>query len=343
MTPRETFREQARVCAQMGSAFMGDLLALAAERLSDATPIGARLLNWPTDASAGGDAIALRFAAGLHALKLDGEPGLVATYPPKPFDADALWDAVEHVMETQPGPLHAWLDRPPQTNEPRRSAALVLGLASLAAEGLDQIHLRELGASAGVNLMADHIAVNLGAQRIGAASPALILTPDLNGTPGALAPYRVLSAEGCDRTPLRLDSAQDQRALLSYTWPDQPERQARLSTLFAQAEAEGPPVVAVADAGDWVGDQLAARPSEGTLVIWHSIFWQYPPEATRTAMRAQIEAAGQAARDPLAWLRLEPDGQGPGAAITLDLWRPGTARETRVLARAGYHGEWLAF
>jgi hypothetical protein len=50
--------------------------------------------------------------------------------------------------------------------------------------------------------------------------------------------------------------------------------------------------------------------------------------------------AGAAARTtaPFAWLRLEPDGDPDGVAITLDLW-PGGQRV--VLGRGDYHGQWV--
>ena len=221
---------------------------------------------------------------------------------------------------------------------------MALGLAHLAARGLNRVTLLELGASAGVNLMVDHIAVDLGDQRIGTVEPALVLTPKVSGQAGPLAPYEVLSTWGCDQTPLLLRDAHDQVALLSYTWPDQPERQARLRTLFEVAARDGAPQVDRADAALWLELALDQDLPPGVVVIWHSIFWQYPPRETQDALRHLITEAGARGDRPLAWLRLEPDDQSPGAAISLDLWQAGNAEPERtVLARSGYHGEWLAF
>lgn len=344
MKVRDSFREQGRVCGRMGSPFMEQLLSIAAERLTDETDVGARLLGWSGDPTPFGDATALRFAAGLHAVVLQGYGPLAEVYPPQTASDEVLWSAVALAMETQSDVLHAWLDRPPQTNEPRRSAALALGLAHLAARGLNRVTLLELGASAGVNLMVDHIAVDLGDQRIGADEPALVLSPKVSGQAGPLSPYEVLSARGCDQTPLLLRDARDQVALLSYTWPDQPERQARLRTLFEVAARDKAPQVDRADAALWLEQALDQDLPPGVVVIWHSVFWQYPPRETQDALRHLITEAGARGDRPLAWLRLEPDDQNPGAAITLDLWPGGGAEaEHTVLARSGYHGEWLAF
>jgi hypothetical protein len=79
---------------------------------------------------------------------------------------------------------------------------------------------------------------------------------------------------------------------------------------------------------------------------------QYLEDAERTAVFDLIEEAGAAASDaaPLAWLRMEPPGDGVRAAgatpdelaqVHLTVWPQG---ETRLVARAGYHGRpvhWL--
>ena len=75
-------------------------------------------------------------------------------------------------------------------------------------------------------------------------------------------------------------------------------------------------------------------------MIYHTIVWGYQEENAKIANRALIEKAGKNATEssPLAWLRLEPDGKDPGAAITLTLW-PGGREQT--LGRADYHGRWV--
>jgi hypothetical protein len=62
---------------------------------------------------------------------------------------------------------------------------------------------------------------------------------------------------------------------------------------------------------------------------------QYLSERDREEFAAVVVAAGEraGADAPLAWLRMEPDGER--AAIRLATWPGG---EDRLLARAGYHG-----
>jgi hypothetical protein len=78
-------------------------------------------------------------------------------------------------------------------------------------------------------------------------------------------------------------------------------------------------------------------------VLFHSIMWQYLPEATKAgideAMRAEGARATKSA--PLAHLRMEPAevaGEESFAALSLTLWPGG---ETRRLARCDFHGRWI--
>ena len=70
MTVRSHFRAQAAACARLGSPFTAGLLELVAERLEEAGALGRAVLSWQGDPKAG--ALALRVAAGLHALVLSG-------------------------------------------------------------------------------------------------------------------------------------------------------------------------------------------------------------------------------------------------------------------------------
>ena len=65
---RQSFRRQARACEDLGSPFTARLCTLAAERLTEETPVGATILGWPGNPDGTGDALALRLAGTLHAL-----------------------------------------------------------------------------------------------------------------------------------------------------------------------------------------------------------------------------------------------------------------------------------
>jgi hypothetical protein len=92
-------------------------------------------------------------------------------------------------------------------------------------------------------------------------------------------------------------------------------------------------------AAAWARRTLAEPASGVATVIYHSIMSQYLSDQERAELFACIEEAGARATEeaPLAWLRMEPVDDR--AAVELTLWPGG---ETRLLARAGYHGNPVA-
>lgn len=334
---------QAASCADLGSPFMARLCTLLAARLAPTAPLTRRLFDWPGDISSNGASVPLRLAGALHALVLQGHPGLGAVYPPNEAPDAALWAAVEAALEQQAAFIDAFIDSPPQTNEIRRSAVLIAAGHALAERfGLPLI-LSELGASAGLNLIWDRYALDTGAMQLGPAEPVLTLRPEWRGVAPVAGPLRVAKTEagraGVDLAPIALDDPAQRLRLLAYLWPDQPHRRA----LTEAAIAAHPPRPAQGDAVDWLAPRLEAPfwPRPGHLqLIWSTIAWQYfPAERQQTGTRL-IEAAGAraSAEAPLAWLSYEADGQAPGAALTLRLW-PGDL--TFDLGRADFHGRWV--
>ena len=75
-------------------------------------------------------------------------------------------------------------------------------------------------------------------------------------------------------------------------------------------------------------------------LIYHTIAWQYFPPGAQARGTALIETAGAqaTATRPLAWLRMENDGDAAGAALSVRLW-PGDAHI--ALGRADFHGRWI--
>lgn len=337
---RDAFRRQAEVCAGMGSPFMARLCALAAERLAPGGPVADRLLDWPGDPSNRADALPLRLAGALHALVLDGcDAELAAVYPPHDPSDDALWSAVSAALNAQAAFILARLDGPPQTNETQRSAALAPGYLTVAAETGLPLVCSEIGASAGLNLLWDRFGYTFGAARWGDPASPVRLAPEWTGPPPPLRHVEVAERAGCDVAPLDPADPATEGRLLSFVWADQPERLARTRAALTLARAEGLRV-AQADAGDWITARLAEPRPGRAHVIAHSIMWQYMPQATRARIAGLIADAGARATadTPLAWLRLEPDGTAPGAAVTLDLWPD---RPRRLLGRADFHGRWV--
>ena len=345
-TVRAHFRRQAESCRRLGSPFTADLLDLAAERLTAATPSVRAVLDWPGDPAA--DALALRFAGWLHALALSGAaPDLQAVYRdvregPAP-DAEPLWRVVAGAIDSHGDGIERFIERPPQTNEVARSAALAPGCLAVAQHFGLPLSLLEIGASAGLNLCWDAFHLRFGATGAAWGDPAasVRLHPDWEGPPPPLVPVHIAGRAGCDRRPIDLDSAEARRTLRAYLWPDQPDRLDRLDAAIAVARRLRP-TVAAADAVDWLSARLADRPAGQTAVICHSIVWQYLSASGQRDLSALIEAAGAEAtpRAPLAWLRMEPGPRQWAAALTLTVW-PGAT--TIDLADVDYHGRWLAW
>ena len=340
MTLRAGFLSQAQSCVAMGSPFMGQLLELLADHLPASGPLADKLDSFGGDIGPSGHSLPLRLAGGLHALVLSGRaPDLGAVYPPHAASEADLLMAVQNALEAHRDFLVAWMDSPPQTNEVRRSAALIAG-ARVAARHHDlPIVLSELGASGGLNLIWDRYALTIGARRFGPPDPVLTLAPDWKGAlPPDVAP-RVAQRAGVDLNPLNPADPTDMLRLMAYLWPDQPERLAL--TRIAAGAMDAP--IARGDAIDWLATRLEEVPDGHLHLIQHTVAWQYFPAAARARGRALIEAAGAKAteRAPLGWLALESDGDTTGrrgAALTLRLW-PGDLRFD--LGRADFHGRWI--
>ncbi|MHA7876431.1 DUF2332 domain-containing protein [Roseivivax sp.] len=337
MSLRAAFETQARHCAALDSPFMARLMTLCAERLRPGGQVADRLFAWPGDTSAAGDSVPLRLAGALHRLVLSGRAhGLAAVYPPQEAGDEALWAAVTEVLAQEAAAIDAMLDSPPQTNEVRRAACLIATGHALEARFGLPLRLSELGASAGLNLMWDRFALEAGEMRLGPAAPLLTLRPEWRGEAPEMGAPQVIERRGVDLAPIDARDPADAERLLGYLWPDQPERLERTRAALAGFTAE----VAAGDALDWLPARLSER-QEGTLhLIYHTVAWQYLPEAARARGEALIEQAGAEARPeaPLARLSMETDGRPEGAALRLQVWPGGEAHD---LGRIDFHGRWV--
>jgi hypothetical protein len=100
------------------------------------------------------------------------------------------------------------------------------------------------------------------------------------------------------------------------------------------------------DAADWIKAKLENRAKDALTVIYHSVFFQYPPQAVRDAITLAIETEGVRATPeaPLAWLRFEPGGilghaqKGAGMILELIEWPSG---RKRILADLDPHGRFV--
>jgi hypothetical protein len=333
---RESFRTQAGHCAALDSPFTARILRLLSEALVTGTPVADRVLGWQGNPSARADALALRLAGGLHALVLQGKSTALCSFyadPDRYTDIEAMAVLLD-AMEQSPDILMAWLDSAPQTNEVRRSAALIAAGHWLAARFNLPMVLSELGASAGLNLNWDHYALEIG-QVFGATDSPLRLTPDWRGPLPPKAQPVIASRAAVDLNPL--DVIADSLRIRSYIWADQPHRMALTQTAITLAQVI---TVERGDAIDWLETRLQSVWQGRLHLVYHTIAWQYFPRESQERGEALLRAAGARATDaaPLAHLSLESDGEEPGAALVLRLW-PGD--QVIPLGRVDFHGRWI--
>jgi hypothetical protein len=322
---------------------MARLCDLLGRLLDRRSATGERILSWPGDPSPSADVLPLRLCGGLHALVRAGRlPELALLYPPNPLAAnELLGPALAKAIHEADDELGPWLDLPPQTNEVGRSAVLMAGLMTIAADTKFPLRLFELGSSAGLNLLLDLYGYTLGGIRAGAAASPLQLAPKWRGPPPRETSVEILSRGGVDLRPVDLPSEGEK--LLAYVWPDQLERLSRLEAAIAIAAADPPPV-AGGDAAEWLERVLPSAPSAGAVrVVMHSIAFQYFPATRQQRIAALIERCGAAADEerPLAWLRYEHQFGDEQASLRLRSW-PGS--EDRLLAWCHPHGatvEWV--
>ncbi len=330
--------EQGRACRVLGSPLYADLLSWAAADLRAGGPTLDVLdgyLDGPQSS-----VLALRLLGAAHALALTGQaPGLASYYPsaggtasPGPAGADA-WAALRQTLTEHRSSIRAWLRRPPQTNEVGRAAALLGGLRYLGAEADLPVRLVEVGASAGLNLRADHFRVAGERGSCGPASSPVVLAGGWLGASPPEGRVEIIARTGGDLDPIDAATPEGGLVLTAYVWPDQRARLERLRGALAVARAVPADLRRESATATLARTQLA----DGTwTVLWHSILRQYLDQAQRAELAEGVAALGAAATRTarFAYLYLEQSRAG-GCPVTLTTWPGG---RQRVLGVAPPHG-----
>jgi len=342
-----TIENQAEQCDALGSPLYGTQLrgiaadyragGLSAELLDE---VGERPLH---------DAIVLRYVGAGHRLALGGEaPDLARWYPSCGGDWHGEDPSADFLalVASRTDYFRDALRRQVQTNEVARAAVLTCGLAHVA--GGRQLRTLEIGASAGLLSRMPWFRIETGHHHCGPADSPLRFGPEYFQRAPSSLPERldVVAQAASDLTPIDVSTPDGQRYALSFLWPDQVERVARMRAALQVADAH-PLQVDAADAGEWLTRQLADPLPDGVVtVVFHSIVWQYLPTATRDTMREAMSRAGATATDasPLAWLRMEPATR-EFADLRVNVWPSAERLGTEtLLAEVGYHGaavRWL--
>lgn len=302
--------------------------------------------------------------AGLHRLVLAGSPGtaaLAAYYPTvgglRPPAGDGLDRALRQAILTNQEALAAFIQTANvQTNETGRGLAWLLPLTYLP---WDEVCLVDLGASAGLNLVAEQRAFRLVDEQgtvlrdLGLARPGSQFTTTCTGELAALAAYRPLpriaGRIGGDILPFSLATPADERTLMAYVWADQPLRLARLREgidAWRQVQRRDVPVqLRPLNLPDELPAFLAQLPPAGPLLLYNTYMTTYLPDRG-AALGEIIHAWAQTQSRPVLWLQWEPPhgyGQVPPhfgwCAWLADYWLPaGAGRQHWLLGWVHPHG-----
>ena len=337
---REAIAWQASHAAKADAPITGRVVRAELAILGTSTELARRMTGWPGLSLE--DAMPLRVAGGLHWLHLSGaEARMAPVYAGAVTDQAAVDEIVAAVAVDWDAKLVPWLDHPPQTNEAGRSSSIMAGLLWLSQRHGSRFEMNEIGASAGVNTMIERYRYDLGGVGVGPAGSPMQLRPEWRGPPPPAGEVEIVAICGCDVAPVDLSDPAEALRLKAYVWPDAPERMGRIEAAARLAAAK-PPLLERKDAGDFVVERLEAAQQAGvTRVLYHSVMWQYLPEATRRSITVAMERAGAhaTAERPLAWVRLETNRETFRHELSIRHW-PG-CDEPVTLSEAHPHGAWI--
>lgn len=238
------------------------------------------------------------------------------------------------------GAVKAFLNRAPaefwerlrtatvQTNEVGRSVAWMLAAAAAFGWRGIPFHLVELGASAGLNLVGDHVPQACRFSGQDAAAPE-----------GWRRVHPILSRTGLDLCPRRLGDADDRLWLRACVWADDVARLERLDRatqvfLGMEGKPGAPRLVrcSFADAPAWLLAHRQPGPQQG-LLIFNSIATVYLDEADYAALRRGMADALAPWQDRALWVEYERAREASEGPLQLKVHRVIDGRlQTRVLA-----------
>lgn len=309
------------------------------------------IVRWLVEAGRGRNTfdVPLLLLAGLHGRVLAGEaPALAAYFPtagsswPPDAAADEQLPAIlrDTILQARPQ-LAAFIQQANvQTNETGRGLVWLLPLAYLPWPAVELV---DLGASAGLNLVADQRAYRLVDQQeevlldLGEGQPVQFVTRCRGNvqpfaTAGPLP--RIAGRLGCDLMPVAVETQADELRLMSYVWGDQTQRLARLReglvALHRVNEGETPVHMAQANLPGDLPALLGGLSGEIPLVLYNTYMTIYLEEHG-AGLRPVIAAWAATQQRPVLWVQWEPptkelayeqDEAPPEdwCAWTVDLW-----------------------
>ncbi len=244
-----------------------------------------------------------------------------------------------------------------QTNETARGISWLLPLQYTNWEA---IHLVDLGASAGLNLVAELRSYRLTEQmnrkviyETGMA-PSVQFEVRSRGEftlpPSTVHIPSILSRTGCDLTPFSLKTTTDEQTLAAFVWADQIHRMQQLReglSAFHLANRGRTPVRLFQanlpyDLPHFLNQHLPALDNIPVL-LYNTYLTTYLDDRGAT-LRQHLAAWASKQKRPVLWVQWEPLGKGAAPpefgwlGWTLDLWQPDNRHDSFNIAWCHPHG-----
>lgn len=228
-----------------------------------------------------------------------------------------------------------------QTNEVQRSWMLLPCFLEIARKtGVEIVDLIELGPSAGLNLVWDRYRYRYEQGEWGSPEAPLHLSgEERRPVPGQLLRLtpRVRRRAGIDLAPLDVTRPDDTLLLKSFVWADQHQRLERLDRAVETLRAD-PPELEQGDVVERLPGLLADRQPGALTIVFQTAVRGYLSQEEWRRILTALDEAGR--KFPLALVSVSR----PAAAehrywgLWARIWPGG---EKRLLAHAGFHGQWL--
>ncbi|PID72329.1 MAG: hypothetical protein CSB34_02820 [Desulfobulbus propionicus] len=228
-----------------------------------------------------------------------------------------------------------------QTNETGRGLCWLLPL--LYTEW-GEIHLVDLGSSAGLNLVAERRCFeiiahsrqqNIIALGSGKTSQFTVNSKGDFPLPQAKRPIDILSRTGCDKNILSLASLDDELTLAAFIWGDQVERMARLKEgiqALRELEQEGKQLTLCKgelpeDLEHFLHTHIPVHPAS-PVVLYNTYLTNYLHDKG-SSLSARMNSWAETEQRPILWLQMEvntsrDDAPGKGWVLwQAQLWQAG--------------------
>lgn len=307
--------------------------------------------------------VPLLLAAAIHRDVLAAEPaaGSLASYystvgGTKRPDDNALSDLWHDLILTRAQAYAPFVQTATvQTNETGRGLAWLWPLLHTSWR---EINLVDLGASAGLNLVAEQRAYRLYDPQtgeiladLGLGQPVQFVTNVMNGnemlshhkkmlrTTQPVSSIHLLSRIGCDLHPFSLDSTARELTLMSFIWGDQPDRLERLRegfTAWHKITRHTPIPLLPIDLPDELPTFLQRIPANDAPVLIYNTWMTTYLKDKGVALREHLGQWAAAQSRPVLWVQWEPLHGGPEppeygwCAWLVDLWQGGEHRRWQL-------------